>query len=208
MKLCTTCDRTKSTSEFPSKGNRCKQCAAEATKLWYAKKSQDETERRRIQKQRNDWHQNKLRTDEAYRAKHLARRSRNYAAKSTPETLKKEHDRAAARLLTVKGRAGFLVASARMRDKDCTLETSDILTTIEHGVCPRTGVKFDLNPHEQHHRNPYSPSLDRIDGSKGYTKDNVQVVCSWYNIAKNEYSDEQMLAFCRAVVDNAPKPDV
>jgi len=145
MKICSTCGEEKQDDAFPSKGLRCKKCAARATSKWYAQKATNETARRAIQKQRNDWHQNKLRTDAAYR---------------------------------------------------------------ETGICPRTGFKFDLSPHTEHHRNPFSPSIDRVDGAKGYIKGNIQIVCSWYNIAKNEYSDAQMLKFCQAVIDAAHKSGV
>jgi len=207
MKMCSTCGREKHDKDFPAKGRRCKKCAAAATSAWYAKKSQDENARRAIQKRRNDWRQNKLRTDPAYRERHLAkRRVRN--AKNAEKNNPKERARMAARLRTAQGRASYLLTTARMRDHECDLLLADVLPTIETGACPRTGFKFDLTPHAEHHRNPFSPSIDRIDGTKGYIKGNIQIVCSWYNIAKNEYSDAQMLGFCQAVIDAAPKSGV
>lgn len=200
MKTCSTCGQEKFDRDFPSKGRRCKKCAAAATSAWYAKKSQDETARRAIQKQRNDWHQNKIRTDAEYRERHLAKR-RVRAAKNAEKNNPKERARMAARLRTALGRASYLLTAARMRDRTCDLMLADVLPTIERGACPRTGFKFDLSPHAEHHRNPFSPSIDRIDGAKGYVKGNIQIVCSWYNIAKNEYTDVQMLKFCQAVVD-------
>mgnify|MGYP000959899167 CR=1 FL=1 len=41
----------------------------------------------------------------------------------------------------------------------------------------------------------FSISVDRIDPSKGYTRDNVQLVCQGINFAKNKYSNEDMIAF-------------
>lgn len=203
MKTCSTCGLSKPLTEFPSKGRRCKKCAARATSEWYAKKAQDEITRRAIQKRRNDWHQNKIRTDPEYRERHLARRRKRHAIRWRADDAhrNKERSRIKDRHLTTTGRARLLLTSARIRDKNCTLELTDVLPLIEAGTCPRTGFKFDLNPHDVHHRNPFSPSIDRIDGTKGYVKGNVQIVCSWYNIAKNEYSDAQLLTFCQAVVD-------
>jgi hypothetical protein len=46
-----------------------------------------------------------------------------------------------------------------------------------------------------------SPSLDRLDNSKGYTKDNVRVISSLANTMKNCATKEQLLKFC----ENIPK---
>lgn len=202
MKICSVCEVAKPVVEFPAKGRRCRTCCSKATAEWYAKKAQNEDDRKAIQKQRNAWHQNKLRTDPRYREKHLARRRKRHAD-SSEITNPQDAARSAARLLTAVGRARSLLTNARQRDKQCDLTLADVLPTVEKGLCHRTGFKFDLSPHAQYHRNPQSPSIDRIDGSKGYVRGNIQIVCSWYNIAKNEYTDMQMLAFCRAVVDIA-----
>lgn len=207
MKTCSTCGSRKQLAEFPSKGRRCNACAAEATRLWY--ESQTSERRKEIRKRRNAWHQEKLRTDATYRERHLiTRRKNNKKRWANPEHREKEIDRIKKKHLTPAGRARLLLTSARMRDRECNLLLADVLPIIEDGTCFRTGFKFDLESHATHHRNPFSPSLDRIDGTKGYVKGNIQVVCSWYNIAKNEYTDAQMLTFCRAVVDAADKSGV
>lgn len=41
----------------------------------------------------------------------------------------------------------------------------------------------------------FSVSVDRIDPSKGYTKDNVQLVCQGINFAKNKYSNQEIKDF-------------
>jgi len=45
-------------------------------------------------------------------------------------------------------------------------------------------------------------SLDRIDSSKGYTKDNVQWVHKDINRMKNVYSQEHFIEMCRRVSNN------
>ena len=42
--------------------------------------------------------------------------------------------------------------------------------------CPILGIEINKNPSLK--RDDHSPSIDKIDNSKGYTKDNF-VVCSW-----------------------------
>jgi hypothetical protein len=41
----------------------------------------------------------------------------------------------------------------------------------------------------------YCISIDRIDSSKGYTKDNVQLVCQAMNFCKNAFTNEEILRF-------------
>ena len=70
------------------------------------------------------------------------------------------------------------------------------------GVCEVTGIPFDLNTQVStsvHAKNPWVPSLDRIDSSKPYTKDNVHVVVFMYNVCKAEFAHKDVVKFCRAV---------
>jgi len=41
----------------------------------------------------------------------------------------------------------------------------------------------------------YSVSIDRIDNNFGYIKGNVQLICQGVNLAKNKYSQEEILEF-------------
>ena len=73
--------------------------------------------------------------------------------------------------------------------------------------CPKTGIIFDLDNKDAHYgtRSPHVPSVDKINPSKGYTKDNCQIVCWWYNCAKQRFTEEQVLNLCRKVVETAKK---
>lgn len=117
-----------------------------------------------------------------------------------------------ARRLKPESRASEVLAGARNRavkkNVECNITFDDVYPTIAAGRCPKTGLAFDLSPHGKLRRNPLAPSPDQIDAGKGYVRGNVQIVCNWYNLAKQDLSEAEMLAFCRAVVDNAPKPDV
>lgn len=69
--------------------------------------------------------------------------------------------------------------------------------------CPRTGLPFRLGKTGSSYadRDIQTPSVDKIDPSKGYTKDNVQIVCWGYNVAKQRFTDEEVLEFWKNVVD-------
>lgn len=46
----------------------------------------------------------------------------------------------------------------------------------------------------------YTPSIDRIDNSKGYTKDNIQIMSKKANSMKNSASIEELEKFCKNIL--------
>ena len=48
-------------------------------------------------------------------------------------------------------------------------------------------------------------SVDQIDPRKGYTKDNVQLVCSAVNQMKSDLTIEELQAFCKAIISKQEK---
>lgn len=70
-----------------------------------------------------------------------------------------------------------------------------------HAPCPRTGLAFRILDKSKNmsDRHPMSPSLDKINPFAGYTKDNVQVVSWWYNCAKQQFTDDEVIALCSTV---------
>jgi hypothetical protein len=60
--------------------------------------------------------------------------------------------------------------------------------------CPYLNVPFDNTTKD------FAYSLDRIDSSKGYTKDNIRVISVLANIMKNKATEEQLIAFANGVL--------
>lgn len=70
---------------------------------------------------------------------------------------------------------------------------------LASGACEVTGLKFDLGRDTSQRFNPWCPSIDRIDSSKGYTQDNCRAVVWIYNMAKSEWSDEVVMQFAKSL---------
>ena len=66
-------------------------------------------------------------------------------------------------------------------------------------VCAVTGRAFEFtNPFECFH-NPLAPSIDQINPSEGYYKNNVQVILSCINRFKNDMPNEDFIKLWEAL---------
>lgn len=59
-------------------------------------------------------------------------------------------------------------------------------------TCPILGVELLYNQREY---SPNKPSVDRIDSSKGYIKDNIQIISFAANRAKNNLTEAELKQF-------------
>jgi hypothetical protein len=84
--------------------------------------------------------------------------------------------------------------SAKDRGIDWDLSLDDMFSSFD-GKCSLTGWPIGIDYDEQ------TASLDRIDSSLGYHKDNIQWVHTMINMAKNKYTQDQFLKMCLAVAD-------
>jgi hypothetical protein len=101
---------------------------------------------------------------------------------------------------TLKGTISNKLMSAKKRAKKDSLSfdiDNQYVTDLwekQQGLCARTGVEMGRIGDKW-----LSPSLDRIDSTKGYDRDNVQWVCWRYNDAKSNMSDDGFISLCLAV---------
>jgi len=80
--------------------------------------------------------------------------------------------------------------------------TSDYVVSLaekQNWKCAKTGVSFEL---KKKGKSPYGPSIDQIIPGKGYTKDNIQLVCMIYNYAKHTWEDDIVLEFAKKLVEH------
>lgn len=95
-------------------------------------------------------------------------------------------------------RASSLLSAARNRTDDVSLTKEWIANKIAGGFCEASGLPFDLDSGRP--ARPFTPSLDRIDPTKGYTPENTQVVCWIYNRAKGVHDHQAVLILAKALV--------
>ena len=82
-----------------------------------------------------------------------------------------------------------------------TLQDLKELWEKQGGRCPYTGWQLVLHTStkDKPPKTPNRASVDRIDSSRGYEKDNIQIVSMIYQFAKNSWSDADVKHFCDAV---------
>lgn len=104
---------------------------------------------------------------------------------------------------TLRGRLNLCLQKARARN-ECNIDIEWLLNqwNKQNGKCFYTGWDMTLLGETF-----LRPSIERIDSSKGYGKDNVVLCCKQANWAKNNYTLRDFLSMCRAVVKNMEKYD-
>lgn len=81
------------------------------------------------------------------------------------------------------------------QNKKCALSNQDITLTKGKNIPMQTNQRnLDYSG--------WTASLDRIDSSKGYVKDNVQWLHRNVNIMKNAYSQDYFIELCQMIVNN------
>jgi dCTP deaminase len=108
---------------------------------------------------------------------------------------------------------GFLVRlynSIRRRSRGTTTRKStieysitydDLLTiwTRQGGKCAITNFPMSFSANELDYGRA---SLDRIDPTRGYHLGNIRFVCYWANIAKHRMTDDDLLEWCRRMLQS------
>ncbi|MCA3173546.1 MAG: hypothetical protein ING25_10930 [Burkholderiales bacterium] len=114
-----------------------------------------------------------------------------------PADRKREQQRAAYYRRKEDAPAKVLLSTARKRARERNQEFNIELTdVVVPATCPLLGIPLAPGVGKIQ---PGSPSLDRIDSSKGYVKGNVWVISHKANIMKSDASMAELLVFAKAI---------
>ena len=83
---------------------------------------------------------------------------------------------------------------AKCKNIDFNLDESDIIIPK---ICPILEVPLVIGTKGNYE---YSPSIDRIDNTKGYIKGNIQIISKKANFMKNSASQEELIKFCKNIL--------
>jgi hypothetical protein len=86
--------------------------------------------------------------------------------------------------------------SAKSRNIVCMLKQEDLRQKIAEVNWKCAISKLPLT---MKHNDRFKASVDRIDSSKGYTLDNIQIVATCVNMAKNAGTTEELINLCKAI---------
>ena len=88
---------------------------------------------------------------------------------------------------------------------DITHDYLKFLWEKQKGKCAITGIPMTYKFYNG--RTNTNVSIDRIDSSKGYTKDNIHLVCMVVNQMKNDLSIDELLSLCELIINNNKKQE-
>lgn len=83
---------------------------------------------------------------------------------------------------------------AELRGLEFNLDIDDIIIP---DICPILEVPIIIGTKDNYE---YSPSIDRIDNSKGYVKGNIQIISKKANSMKNSASYNELITFCKNIL--------
>lgn len=166
-KVCKECGLEKSVDLFRTHHHRCKACNAELAKLYRKRIKDNETEEEKELRTTNhrEYYRERM-SDPAIREKKTKQNQERY----------------------IKNPKLHMLHRAKQRAKKKGLEFSITLDDIEvPELCPVFKIPMIAGGDSFN-----SPSLDRIDSSKGYTKDNIMVISYRANTLKNDATFEEI----------------
>lgn len=109
------------------------------------------------------------------------------------------------RKLTLEGFIKHLIYEVNKRKREVTIDYDYILKLYykQEGLCALSKIPMTYGNHTRTTKSDnFNISIDRIDSSKGYTTDNVQLVCASINSMKNDFIQGNFINVCKLIANN------
>lgn len=83
----------------------------------------------------------------------------------------------------------------------CTINKDDLIALYEkqNHKCALSGI--EMTTIKGSGKFPSNASVDRIDPGKDYSLDNIRLVCNHVNMMRSNLSDENLLYYCKAIIE-------
>lgn len=113
---------------------------------------------------------------------------------------------------SIAGMLATMLLSARQRANarglafDLTAKSIEDMLKRQGHRCAMTNIKFDLKGGGEHRVRPWAPSIDRIEAKGGYVVGNIRLVATIVNLARNEFSDRDVIKMAKAIVKHSTRP--
>ena len=88
---------------------------------------------------------------------------------------------------------------AKEKNLEFNLTEEWLKEKLERGRCEATGIKFDTT--KAPFMNPFYPTIDRVDSSKGYTPENCRIVLWVVNAGLGHYTEKDLYTICKAYLN-------
>lgn len=186
--FCTRCSKPKDKTEFYINSigkvkSRCKTCILELAKEAYANNGGA----KKVREYRKN-------NPEKYK-QHLKNRYKVHSKRCAEDPEYKAKIQAQKKAETLKHKEKYMLNSAKKRSLKKGLEfTIDLQDIVIPEFCPLLEVKLEFGTKGDY---LYTPSLDRIDSTKGYVKGNVRVISNLANSMKNCATDKELYTFIK-----------
>lgn len=212
---CTVCSEHKTLDKYHVNNGclrgQCRVCYNKGRNEHYAKNREEKLRKRReyeaIPEVAARKKELKNRPDAIVRAREAVRRSREKPEVYERQT-KRRRETVAKLRADPESRARIITRHARVRAKKVGLEFSLteewVLSKVMEGYCEVSGIPFRyVKDDGSSRRNPFAPSIDRIDCRKGYIESNCRLVLTAVNLALVDWGVDQFLFIARSCLVKA-----
>jgi len=237
MKICRTCKKEKEITEFKKNPmykdgyeTQCKQCQKDIKLARLEENKNNVPEYKICRICKTNKHISEFGINRAYkdgvetmckvcrnakaaiqRDKHRIKNNLKYVEKYNSDENFREHRKESGRRSSAKSRKEnpikWMIYSSKSRAKEkgweFNIDESDIIIPTH---CPILGIELISGGMGAQTFN--SPSLDRIDSSKGYIKGNIRVISLRANMMKNDANLQEIQEFCKNILNYMNNEDI